>query len=254
MKSNVSKWFIICFNLFPSWWEPLWWDSLFSQKRICMKHEGFPSLSHEAKPALGESGNPAVVAGDAALTAGSTDDDCCVRTCRSYTCSTPDFAKPGYTFCIHFMKAKVRQSRLKMAKAHNCGAEWTWRSVICSDRTCTSRINASVHLAHTVPLWKRRPRRLFVATWMQHVQQVGEGTRNQDDKVLSQRVLFSGSVLASCVGAVWLPVYICLCFGQQWSAMVSNVKSTNSGENMFRNMFRNMEKLSSRFISFHLVL
>ena len=32
MKSNVSKWFIICFNLFPSWWEPLWWDSLFSQK------------------------------------------------------------------------------------------------------------------------------------------------------------------------------------------------------------------------------
>ena len=22
----------ICFNLFPSWWEPLWWDSLFSQK------------------------------------------------------------------------------------------------------------------------------------------------------------------------------------------------------------------------------
>ena len=33
MKSNVSKWFIICFNLFPSWWEPLWWDSLFSQKK-----------------------------------------------------------------------------------------------------------------------------------------------------------------------------------------------------------------------------
>lgn len=92
-----------------------------------MKHEGFPSLSHEAKPALGESGNPAVVAGDAALTAGSTDDDCCVRTCRSYTCSTPDFAKPGYTFCIHvhFMKAKVCQSRLKMAKAHNCGTERT---------------------------------------------------------------------------------------------------------------------------------
>jgi len=25
--------------------------------------------------------------GDAALTAGNTDDDCCVRTCRSYTCS-----------------------------------------------------------------------------------------------------------------------------------------------------------------------
>ena len=47
MKSNVSKWFIICFNLFPSWWEPLWWDSLFSHKILGFNHKPNPKTQRK---------------------------------------------------------------------------------------------------------------------------------------------------------------------------------------------------------------